>query len=282
VNENDVKDLLTSGVAHPGVDSIDIDAVLRGGRRRQRIRTATTFGSVLVVLALVGSVAFAGRPHPGPSPVVADPSTLTVVCSPNGITVSSDAVAATGAGVVVSLSSTMAPGASLNYRWPGSEGNEPMTREPTSATLPAPPGPLTLSCSGLRGAVPAGGAHTVTVTDPHHVWSSSTMPDLGCTFAWPQTLPARRPGSGSTPEAAVSDYLAMSDYLDGTLRRGGAPEVSVARMHIGYADAVSQRWLVSLNGVPTLAVAVDPTGTTYSARLDTRCTPAAASPSSSG
>jgi hypothetical protein len=275
VNETDVKDLFASAVAHPGVDRIDTDAVLRGGHRRRRTRTAATVGSVLAVVVLVGSVAFAGRPHPAPDPVVADPSVLTVSCAPEGITLSAEAVAATSAGVVISLSSTMPSGASLNYRWSGTDGYQPMTLEPRTTTFLAPPGLLTLSCSGLRGAVVVGGAHTVTVTDPHHFWSSATMAELGCP-AGPQLMPARPPGSGSTPEAAVDDYL---------VRNGGSRAgqgVSTAKLPIGYPDAAGQVWLVSRHGVPTMTLTVDRTGTTYEAHQVIVCAPATPAPSTTG
>jgi hypothetical protein len=275
VNETDVKDLFASAVAHPGVDRIDTGAVLRGGRRRRRIRTAATVGSVLAVLVLVGSVAFAGRPHPAPNPVVTDPSVLTVACAPNGITVSAEAVAATSAGVVISLSSTMPAGAMLNYRWPGTDAYQPMTREPRTTAFLAPPGPLTLSCSGLRGTVVVGGAHTVTVTDPHHIWSSATIAELGCTPG-AQFGPARPPGSGSTPEEAVNDLLSR------TLAATTAQDVSTEKLPIGYPDAVSQVWLVSLDGVPLMTLAVDRTGATYTAYHNSMCASPDVHPSTTG
>ncbi len=72
MNDTDVKELFAAAVARPDVDRIDTDAVLRGGRRRARVRAAATGGSVLAVLALVGSLVVAGTGQPavigGPSP----------------------------------------------------------------------------------------------------------------------------------------------------------------------------------------------------------------------
>ena len=271
MNETDLKDLFASAVAHPDVDRIDTDAVLRGGRRRRRVRTAAAVGSVLAVLALVGSVAFVSRPHPQPTPaVVADRTTLIVTCSPDGISLSGDVVEATSAGVVITMSSTMPPGSALNYRWPArdsalkTDAYRPMTTKPETWTVTAPPGPLTLSCSGLRGAVPFGGAHTVVVTDPHGYWSSATSADLGCP-AGLQLMPLVPPGTGSTPEAAVDGYLRRNWHS------ALGHDITTAQLPIGYPDAVSQVWLVSRQGVPAMTLRVDRTGTIYEAHHDTNC-----------
>jgi hypothetical protein len=280
VNETDVKDLFASAVAHPDVDRIDTDAVLRGGRRRRRIRTAAVIGSVLAVLALVGSVAFVSRPRPTP-PVVADRSTLTVTCSPDGIVLSGEVVEATSAGVVITMSSTMPPGSALNYRWPArdsaltTDAYRPMTTTPQTWTMTAPPGPLTLSCAGLRHAVPFGGAHTVTVSDPHRYWSSATAAELGCRAGF-QLMPAVPPGTGPTPEAAVDDYLRRNWHS------ALGPDISTAQLPIGYPDAVSQVWLVSRQGVPATTLTVDRTETTYEAHHNTNCALPAPSASTSG
>jgi len=264
VNETDIKDLLASAVAHPGPDRIDTDAILRGGHRRQRTRTAATFVSVLAVLALVGSVAFAGRPHPQPNPVVvADSSTLTVACSPTGISVSGDAVAATSAGVVVSLSSTMPKGAYLNFLWSGGGGGDPLPAAPATWTLQVPPGPLTLSCT-LNGDPTPNAERAVTVTDPHAFWRATTLTDLGCGMGgmldWGGT-----PGSGATPEAAVDDLLP-------TFSPGRTLTASQAA--IGYPDAATQTWIASTtDGQPYLAVSVAPHGSAFTAAPDAFCAP---------
>lgn len=63
MNDTDVKELFAAAVARPDLDRIDIDGVLRGGRRRQRVRTTATVGSVAAVLVLAGSlVANSTRP----------------------------------------------------------------------------------------------------------------------------------------------------------------------------------------------------------------------------
>ena len=71
VNDIDVKELFASAVARPDVDRIDTDAVLRGGRRRARVRAVATGGSVLAVLALAGSLVVAGTWQPA---VIGEPS----------------------------------------------------------------------------------------------------------------------------------------------------------------------------------------------------------------
>ncbi len=71
MNETDVKDLFASAVAHPGVDRIDTDAVLRGGRRRRRLRVAATLGTVVAVVAVAGSLVVGGTRQPG---IIAGPT----------------------------------------------------------------------------------------------------------------------------------------------------------------------------------------------------------------
>lgn len=62
--DTDLKEMFSAAVAQPDVDRIDTDAVLRGGRRRQRIRTAATVGSVAGVLVLAGSLVVNGTREP--------------------------------------------------------------------------------------------------------------------------------------------------------------------------------------------------------------------------
>lgn len=56
MNDTDLHERFAAAVAMPGVDRIDLDAVLRCGRRRHRVRVAATVGSVVGVLALVGAL----------------------------------------------------------------------------------------------------------------------------------------------------------------------------------------------------------------------------------
>jgi hypothetical protein len=69
VNESDIKEQFLAAVARPDPDRIDMAAVLRGGRRRHRIRVAATLGSTAVVLLAIVSVAFVGFPHLQSTPV---------------------------------------------------------------------------------------------------------------------------------------------------------------------------------------------------------------------
>lgn len=62
MNESDIRDHFVAAVAHPAADHIDMDAVLRGGRRRHRIRVSATLGSTCVVLLAVVGVAITGFP----------------------------------------------------------------------------------------------------------------------------------------------------------------------------------------------------------------------------
>jgi hypothetical protein len=80
VNDNDLKALFAAAVASPAADRIDTDTVLRGGRRRQRIRTGTTAGSALAVLVLAGILGLGGSGQPpavgGPSPAPSGSATV--------------------------------------------------------------------------------------------------------------------------------------------------------------------------------------------------------------
>lgn len=62
VNETDVKELFASAVANPAADRIDVDAVVRGGRRRHRLWVTATLGSVLVGLVIVAGVVVKALP----------------------------------------------------------------------------------------------------------------------------------------------------------------------------------------------------------------------------
>ncbi len=260
MNETEVKSLFASAVAHPGVDRIDTDAVLRGGRRRRRVRTSATVGSVTAVVVLVASVAFVARPNLTVNPVEGvAPASLAVSCGPQGISVSSDAVAATSAGVVLSVTSTLPKGSYLGYRWStGGGGGEPLPATSGTWTLLAPPGTLTLACQ-LPNASP-GTPHTVTVTDPGNVWRSDTLADLGCgdggSLSW-----GGPPGSGATPATA-----AQALFVD-------RPDVTAARAAMGYPGATTQTWIATTgDGKPYMSIVVSPEGSRFIATPDTLCT----------
>ena len=71
MNETDVKDLFASAVAQPGVDRIDTDAVLRGGRRRHRLRVAATVGTLVAVVGIAASLVVGGTRQSG---IIAGPT----------------------------------------------------------------------------------------------------------------------------------------------------------------------------------------------------------------
>lgn len=77
MNESDVKELFSAAVSRPDVDRIDTDAILRGGRRRRRVRAAAALGSVAAVLACVAALVVAVRPTPEPAPVAPTPVDTT-------------------------------------------------------------------------------------------------------------------------------------------------------------------------------------------------------------
>ena len=264
MNETDLKDLFATAVRHPRPDRLDTDAILRHGRRRYRVRIGTRVGAVLAGVAVVGSVAFALRPQPATVAVADGVLPLSVACSPNGITVSGTTVAATSAGVVISVSNTMPAGSYLNYGWSGGGGGDPLPRPDTTAlwTLLAPPGPLNLSCT-LTGDPKPAAAQTVTVIDPDTVWRSTTLADLGCPkrgiLDW-----KGGPGSGSSPEAAVNDLLPRLT-TDGR-------SLTVARAPIGYPAASHQTWIASFSdGKAYMIIDVDPSSSGFTAGPNSRC-----------
>jgi hypothetical protein len=104
VNETEIRDLFAAAVRSPEVDRIDLDAVLRRGRRRQRVRAAVTVGSVLAVPAIVAAVALAtvGVPGRGSLPAV------TAAPSPSPVTSASQLV---GRWVAMSINGRPVPAA---------------------------------------------------------------------------------------------------------------------------------------------------------------------------
>jgi hypothetical protein len=265
VNETDLKAMFATAVSHPGPDRLDTDVVLRQGRRRHRVRLAAKLGAVAAGVAVVGAVAFATRPDPATIAVADGASSLSVACSPNGITVSGSTVAATSAGVVLSVSSTMPAGSYLNFSWPDGGEGEPMPTSPAGAswTLSVPPGPLKLSCTAPGDDPKPGATQVVTVTDPDGVWRSTTLADLGCRnggeLDW-----GGAPGSGSSPEAAANDLLPRFDTAGRTF--------TVTRAAIGYPDASRQTWIASSSdGKAYLVIDVDPSSSGFTAYPDSLC-----------
>jgi len=245
------------------VDVSRTEVVERTAPSRPGVGVVVGVALAVAVVGVAVGAAFAARGDSPQAPAVAAAaSTLSVACSPSGITVSARAVAATAAGVVVRVSSTMPAGAYLNYLWSGAGvevgggGGEAMPPEPATWTLLAPPGPLTLSCTSGGDPAPAAVAR-VTVSDPGAHWRSATLEELGCPSGgildW-----AGPAGSGATPEAAVREVLAR-------FAPAQAPGLTVTRAEVGYPEAASQVWLASAEGTPYLAIGVSRQGSRFSA-----------------
>jgi hypothetical protein len=145
VNETDVKDLFAAAVRRPDVDRIDLDAVLRRGRRRQRVRAAVTVGSVLAVPAIVAVVALAavGTPGRGSLPAV------TAAPSPSRVTSASQLV---GRWVAVSINGRPVPAAPPATVIFGASG-PPDSWQMQTACVPEPSGRVTAGPDGRFTAV---------------------------------------------------------------------------------------------------------------------------------
>lgn len=74
MNGTEVKELFASVAADPAADRIDMDAVLRGGRRRHRTRVAATLGASAAALTLVGALLSGVLPASSPDPVGPTPT----------------------------------------------------------------------------------------------------------------------------------------------------------------------------------------------------------------
>jgi hypothetical protein len=72
MSDQQVKALLAAAVSSVGPDRLDVDAMVRGGRRRHRIRMVSTAGVAVGVIAVVAGVFFAVRP--GGTATVTSPS----------------------------------------------------------------------------------------------------------------------------------------------------------------------------------------------------------------
>lgn len=74
MNGTEVKELFASVAADPAADRIDMDAVLRGGRRRHRTRVAATLAASAAALAVVGALLSGVLPTSSPDPVGPTPT----------------------------------------------------------------------------------------------------------------------------------------------------------------------------------------------------------------
>jgi hypothetical protein len=95
VNETDVKELFASVAAQPAADTIDMDAVLRGGRRRHRTRVAATLGVSLGALAVVGVLLTGVLPGNAPTPVGPTPTPTATASKATGVVTSAEQLVGT-------------------------------------------------------------------------------------------------------------------------------------------------------------------------------------------
>lgn len=197
-------------------------------------------------------------------PQATDPSVsggeLEVACSATGLTVSADTVEATPSGVPVSVSSTAASGTYLNIGWDGGGQGDPAPRSSEEWTVPAPPGELTIWCSNPGKEWPAERVHVI---DPRGHWRPTTLSDAGCP---PGAMPSWvvGPGRGATAEEAVKDLLAAMTGADWA-------SATVALAPVGYPQAPTQTWIVSLSGRPEISVLVKSVGPVFEASPDAFC-----------
>ncbi len=63
MSDQHVKDLLQAAVSSVAPDRLDVDAMVRGGRRRRRARTVATLGVAATVVAVVAVAVMTLRPH---------------------------------------------------------------------------------------------------------------------------------------------------------------------------------------------------------------------------
>lgn len=84
MNETDVRQLLATAVARPAPDRLDVDAAVRSGRRRRRVRVGTTLAAAAAVVLLAGVVVVTAHPGRDTSPTV--PAESGLVTSAGQIT----------------------------------------------------------------------------------------------------------------------------------------------------------------------------------------------------
>jgi hypothetical protein len=83
MSDQQVKALLATAVSSVGPDRLDVDAMVRGGRRRHRIRTVSTVGVAVGAIAVVAGVLFVV--HPGGTVSATSPSASAAATSPSAL-----------------------------------------------------------------------------------------------------------------------------------------------------------------------------------------------------
>src|SRR4051812_21822051 len=103
--------------------------------------------ALLPALASCASSRVAPTPEPTKVNAARDPELVVAACTPSGLTLSSQNISATAAGVRFSVSSTGPAGTHVNFSWDGGGGGDPAPRLATNWTRPIPPGLVQVSCS---------------------------------------------------------------------------------------------------------------------------------------
>lgn len=218
-------------------------------------------GSVLAVAAIAaGAAGLHGlaehRRQAGP-PLTA---TLTVACSPSGITVSGDRVAAGPAGVTLEVSSAMPAGNHLSFHAQRYGAGEQLPTGRATWTLAIPPGEVTLSCGTSRPDLSA----TITVEDPDGNWRDATVGDVGCALTGAQPSWAVGPGVGDTARAAVDALLTQMSAANG--RSYTARDAA-----LGYPGAATQTWVATRPDGSGFTIQVTDVLTEFEAAPDRIC-----------
>ena len=106
MNDQEVGELLRSAVSTVEVDRLDVDAMVRVGRRRHQVRTFSTIGMVLAIVAVVGGVLFAVRPGSTTTVQTAGAGTAVPVPDVVGLSQSQATTAIERAGLLVDVVET--------------------------------------------------------------------------------------------------------------------------------------------------------------------------------
>jgi len=193
------------------------------------------------------------------------PDELRVTCTDDGPQVEATTVAATPAGVVLVVDSTMSEGSYLTYTSDGVSGGDDLGQVAGPATYAFPPGPVTLGCASPQG-MDETGAVSVEVTDPYGYWRTSTVADFGCrNGSQPSWISVS--GEGLTPEDAVGSLL--DDFADQLDRDRSTYDAEPAPT--GYSGARTQTWMAFRRGTPAFTVAVTQTDSAFTATPDVLC-----------